>query len=219
LNTGKTHNLFSVVGGLVAIATMLNLALTACGVPAAPQQPFAGRNLGGSDGECQVTTDTKKKTTTKKSVSLVDKKATSSKDDDEEISCDDKPKTGNGAGTAPLVNNGIVTPGQTLPGATPITAVPGNQFGTNTTTPGTQQLAQAVTYSAGVSAYLSRACTNCHGGGLFGRSPNLSTYDAAKAGATASLNSMKAGRMPTSGKPSDADIKLIESWIQGGMLQ
>ncbi|MBM4252551.1 MAG: hypothetical protein FJ146_11320 [Deltaproteobacteria bacterium] len=212
------HSNLSILAFVSRTATTLVttcLLLLACSVPAAPQQPFAGRNLGGGDA-CKATETEEKKTDKKKAAALVDKKS-SAKDDeeeeDEEANCDEKPATAKGSGTAAAIANGIVTPitaAQPLP---PAGQLPSQQL------PGTQPMAQTVTYSGGVSAYLSRACTSCHGGGFFGKSPNLSNYEAAKAGAAASLASMKAGRMPTSGKPADADIKLIESWIQGGMAQ
>lgn len=211
-----TPNMYAVVSRLAVGLVATSLILLACSVPAAPQQPFAGRNLGGGDG-CKATDTEEKKTDKKKAAALVNKK-TSAKDEEaedqgDEAKCDEKPATAKGSGTAAAVTNGIVTPitaAQPLPN---ISQIPSQQL------PGTQPVAQTVTYSGGVSAYLSKACTNCHGGGFFGKSPNLSNYEAAKAGAAASLASMKAGRMPTSGKPADADIKLIESWIQGGMAQ
>lgn len=69
-----------------------------------------------------------------------------------------------------------------------------------------------VTYQNAISSYLAAYCTNCHGGA----NPKLETYAQAKAGAAASLASMKAGRMPRAQKASAAEIATFEAWIKAG---
>ena len=73
----------------------------------------------------------------------------------------------------------------------------------------------AITYTNTIKPYFDRACTSCHG---FKR-PNLVGYTNAKAGAKASLDSMNAGRMPTSGRASQKDIDNLAAWIRAGMPQ
>ena len=201
-----------IISGILKPFAAIGLVLImGCSVPAAPQQPFAGRNLG-SDDECKTTTKTPKKTTSKKSVGLVDKKKTKDEDEEDDSSsqdCDDKPSTANSTGTTPLVNNGVVTPGQTTPVGTLPTAV----------TPVTPTPAAAPTYATAIKAYLDQACTSCHNGGLFKPGPNLNNYADAVKNAANSLTTMKAGTMPKSNKASDAEIKTFEAWIAGGSLQ
>ena len=73
-----------------------------------------------------------------------------------------------------------------------------------------------VTYTNAISAYLTGACTNCHNGGFFKPGPNLSNYEAAKAGAARSLETMKAGTMPTSARASTAEINAFDLWVKAG---
>ena len=88
--------------------------------------------------------------------------------------------------------------------------------GSTTGATGPTAVVATVTYTNTISAYLSAACTNCHNGGFFKPGPNLSNYEAAKAGAVRSLETMKAGTMPTSSRASAAEINAFDLWVKAG---
>ncbi len=72
------------------------------------------------------------------------------------------------------------------------------------------------TYSQHVKPILDSRCVSCHGSGFAAAGIELHTYSAASQNAAASLVSIDAGRMPTSGSLSTADVELIRDWINGG---
>lgn len=72
------------------------------------------------------------------------------------------------------------------------------------------------TYTQNVKSILDARCVSCHGSGFAAAGIALHTYSTASQNATATLASVVAGRMPTSGSLSTADIQTIRDWIDGG---
>lgn len=78
-------------------------------------------------------------------------------------------------------------------------------------------LAGATTYTGEVAALLETSCVGCHKPGA--TAPDLSTYDAAMAAADLSLEVVQGGSMPPSAPLAAADKALLQSWVDGGLLE
>ncbi len=105
------------------------------------------------------------------------------------------------------------TPPATTPKPTPGPTPAPTPTPSPTPTPTPAPMTATVTYQNAIASYLNAQCAGCHGG----RSPQLENYAQAKAGAAASLASMKAGRMPTSRRATAAEIATFEKWVNAGM--
>lgn len=75
------------------------------------------------------------------------------------------------------------------------------------------------TYTAHVKPILDAACVSCHGSGFAAAGIAVHTYATASQNAAASLTSMQAGTMPTSGPLPAADVETVRRWIEGGKLE
>lgn len=73
-----------------------------------------------------------------------------------------------------------------------------------------------VVYVGEIDKLLKNSCTNCHKPGM--TLPDLSTFDTAKAKASAALTEMQAGTMPTTGKMQQASIDKFKKWIDDGAM-
>jgi mono/diheme cytochrome c family protein len=90
----------------------------------------------------------------------------------------------------------------TLPPPPPVEPPPAN------TTP---------TYTQHVKSILDRRCASCHGSSFPAAGIALDTYGTASRNASASLASIRAGRMPTSGSLPTTEIETIAAWVAGGL--
>ncbi len=68
-----------------------------------------------------------------------------------------------------------------------------------------------------VKGLIDAECVTCHKAG--GQSPDLSTFDAAKAAGARSGIRIAAGTMPTGGALNDADKALFKAWVDGGFAE
>lgn len=80
---------------------------------------------------------------------------------------------------------------------------------------GLNLLADKVTYEGDVKGILGKYCTSCHGAG--GKSPDLSSYSAAKSAAQSAVDSIDAGDMPKGGGTvASGDLTKLKQWITDG---
>lgn len=118
----------------------------------------------------------------------------------------DMPKSASGGGTG--TGGGAATGG-----------AGGTATGGGGTAAGTGGSAAGITYEGFVRTWLLQNCTSCHKPGA--TPPDLSTYQAAKAGAQRSLARSTGkdakGIMPPGAQPQPADVlSKLEAWISGG---
>ena len=79
--------------------------------------------------------------------------------------------------------------------------------------------ADSVTYTTCVKPIIDVNCKNCHGGTHTYGSIKLDTYANVKLNYSVSMNDVKNGKMPTSGKLPDSEIKTLTDWGTQGQKE
>lgn len=76
-----------------------------------------------------------------------------------------------------------------------------------------------VYYDPNAKAIFDANCIQCHGSTTQNGGVSLHTFADAKSNVSRGLARMNAGTMPPSGKLPDSDIKVVQDWLDGGLLE
>lgn len=82
----------------------------------------------------------------------------------------------------------------------------------------TPSAGNTATFSYQFANLIETNCLDCHGGGATAAGVNLSTYNGVFQSRNAAYTAMNSGRMPPSGKLSNAQIASFKAWIDAGTL-